>query len=161
MIVVGIDPGLTGAIAAFDMATRSGAVWDIPTLSTTGKSRVRRVVDPREVADIFDAIIERDKEIEFVMESVSSMPGQGVASVFSLGDTFGSLRGVIGALGYECVCVVPQKWKHALGLTSDKDESLAMARDLFPSMEDFARKKDHNRAEAMLIAVWRANELEG
>lgn len=163
MIIVGIDPGITGAIGAYDISSGSGAVWDIPTLTLTGKSKVKRIVDPRALADIFDAIVARDREVEFVMEAVNSMPGQGVATVFSLGDSYGCLRGVVGAMGYECFRVAPQRWKLAMQLSSDKEDSLHHARELFPGLaqEELSRKKDHNRAESLLLAVWRAQELGG
>src|SRR3990167_3121570 len=91
------------------------------------------------------------------------MPKRGVASMMSLGDTVGAIRGVIAARGLPIEWITPKDWKKHFGLKAPPEENdakrsamikeLARARaiQLYPEV-DFHRKKDHNRAEAALIA---------
>lgn len=160
MIIYGIDIGVTGAIALM----RNGelvAVADIPAhLVSTGS--VKRQIDPAGVAAVirnWRAQHGVDAEMA-VLERVSSMPGQGVASVFSLGHSLGALQGVIAALGVPSVIVPPQTWKREMGLGRDKAQSQALASRLFPAHAGvWSRVKDHNRAEAALLASygWRTH----
>lgn len=152
MIVVGIDPGLTGAAAklvdgelidVFDMPNYDGRV-DARELSL----RLREWGTPYMV----------------VIEDVHSMPGQGVSSTFKFGRSVGAIEGVIGALSYPHTRLTPQRWKQKMGLVGkDKDASRGMARELWPIYADqFARKKDDGRADAALIAeAWRRTNANG
>jgi crossover junction endodeoxyribonuclease RuvC len=88
------------------------------------------------------------------MEQVSARPMQGVSSVFSFGDTYGSIRGVLGALEITTYYVTPQVWKKSLKISS-KEDSLKACQDIF-KLEKM-KKKDHNLAEALLIAYWGKN----
>jgi len=78
-----------------------------------------------------------------------------VASVFSFGDTYGTIRGVLGALNIPTYTVIPSRWKKELKISS-KEDSLKASKDLFPSVN--FRKKDHNIAEALLIAYYGQQE---
>jgi crossover junction endodeoxyribonuclease RuvC len=83
------------------------------------------------------------------------MPGQGVSSVFSFGRTYGAIEGVVASLGIPMRRVVPQVWIKKMKVRNGKDGARAMAMELFPhSADKFARKKDHNRADAALLAYY-------
>lgn len=142
--VIGIDPGLTGAIAfLFD---GKPFVIDMPTV---GKD-----VCPAGLASELSAQLAEGRLHAYV-EQASSRPGQGVSSVFRYGKGYGTVIGVLAALFIPYSLVTPAKWKRAVGLPSgaDKEASRALALRLFPELaNDLKRKKDHGRAEALLIA---------
>lgn len=150
MISVGIDPGLTGAIAGVG---QDGSAWvvDMPLLELSATGYVRRAIAPGALATALRPL--RGKARVW-LEMVNAFPGQGVASMFSLGASFWGAYCVAVACDLDTHLVRPQVWKAQLGLTSDKGESLEMARKLFPAIaaERLARKKDHGRAEALLLA---------
>jgi crossover junction endodeoxyribonuclease RuvC len=155
VIYIGIDPGLTGAIATND----DGYVYDIPVVARGGV--VKHEVDAGALAAMLRAIkiaakATDDEGCTAVLERTSAMPGQGVGSMFSMGDTRGVIRGVLAALEIPYVEVAPSAWKAKLGLTgADKEASRALAKKLYPEMALLlARKKDHNRAEALLLAYY-------
>lgn len=155
MIICGIDPGLTGAIAILH-GTRLEHIADMPTCSAGIASRPKsRQVDAYALAAIL-RIHSLDCDAVAV-ERVSARPGQGVSGVFSFGHSAGVVAGVCGALGLSVVYVAPQQWKRGFGLIgADKSASVAKAVDLFRCPELLSRKKDHGRADAMLIAAWAA-----
>ena len=149
MKIVGIDPGLTGAIAsAFWTGERMvfDALHDMP---------VTHELDGRPMPcglSVYNIL--RDISPDFViLEHVESRPGQGSTSAFRFAQGFGATLAA-------CQCAAPSKthlvrprmWKAALSLTGDKNESLELARSLFPSAESLLkRKKDDGRAEALLL----------
>jgi crossover junction endodeoxyribonuclease RuvC len=141
---MGVDPGLSGALAFYfpaapdfvtpeDMPNVAGEV-DCATLAT----RIRQMAP-----DL--AIVER----------IGSMPGQGVSSTFKFGARFGAIRGVLAALEIRTVLVAPAVWKKHFRLDSDKEKARGLAlRTFAKSPGHFARKKDHGRAEAALLALY-------
>ena len=144
-MIVGIDPGLTGAVAFLD--GESYFVEDMPVMAHgKGHSRVKNQVNPVELAAMLNQSIEL-----VVIERVNSMPGQGSASIFSLGDTYGCIRGVVGALGLPMEAVNPREWKKYYNINSDKEIARARAIERYPKV-DLSKKKHHNKAEALLIA---------
>lgn len=168
MIYLGIDPGLTGAMAA--VCTRRGflGVYDIPTCSNgqVGGS-MRRWVDVGELVTWFRswrlAVDAADEGgVVACMERpipMPSLPAQTIASQF---DTVGALRGFLGARGDEVVMVEPARWKRAYGLGKDKAASRETAARLYPAAgKHLARARDHNRAEALLLADWLRQERDG
>jgi crossover junction endodeoxyribonuclease RuvC len=144
MLIIGIDPGLDGGIAIID-GNHIELLETVPTQPKTGF--IKRQVNCFELGRILRPF----KESVCYIEQVSSRPGQGVGSVFSFGDTYGSIRGVLGALEIPTYMVTPQVWKKSLKISS-KEESLKASETIFnlPKM----KKKDHNLAEALLIAFW-------
>lgn len=147
-LFLGVDPGLTGAIAAVDAQGRVHLLEDLPTV-TRGNGKVKRELDPAGLTHLLRPIA---SEIRLaVVEQVGSMPGQGVASVFSLGHTAGVIVGVIGALGIPLQLVAPATWKKHHGLGRDKSMSRTVASRLYPEIS-LHRVKDHNLAEALLLA---------
>jgi len=144
-LVIGIDPGLSGAIACYGPDGYRSE--EMPVMRTGVKNK--QCVNPLGVKDILLSM----GSGTVYLERVRSMPGQGVVSVFSFGDTFGCLRAVVAVLGYPIVQVTPQKWKKYYTLSSDKEQARARAIEMFPK-ENFNRKKDSDRAEALLIAYY-------
>ena len=149
-LFVGIDPGLSGGIAALDGNGAVHLLDDLPTI-LRGSGRVKRELDPAGLVLLLRPIA-ADIRVA-VVETVASRPGQGVASVFSLGHSLGVIHGVLSALGIPTTTTTPAKWKRQMGLTgTDKEVSRALASRLFPAA-DLRRKRDHNLAEALLLAV--------
>ena len=145
-MVVGIDPGLSGALAfLFEDGTYSG-VFDMPVMAAgkTGRQQVNAA-----------ALVEWMKKVyppdRAVLEHVAAMPKQGVSSVFSFGQSFGIILGVLAALEIPVELVRPNVWKKAYGLGKDKEEARARAIQLYPAAP-LSRKKDAGRAEALLLA---------
>ena len=151
---VGIDPGLTGAIAVIDDQGACLGLLDMPLRKISGVKTaiVKNEVDARALADWLRPLI-AGRDAVAVIERVGSRPGQGVATTFSLGDSLGAARAVL-----ECLCssvsdVKPQEWKLSMSVSDDKSTSLDAARRLFPTAAQMLkRKKDHGRAEALLIS---------
>ena len=150
MVILGCDPGQTGALAAYDGTIITGLI-DMPTMTRLHGSG--RQVDPYTLAtEILDLCAGRNATA--VIEAVSAMPGQGVSSMFRFGESVGVVLGVLGALRMPVRWVTPQRWKKAAGIAGkDKDAARSLAIQLHPEVADrLTRKKDHNRGEAILIA---------
>jgi len=156
-MIIGIDPGLTGAIAFIG---RDGyLVEDLPTMANgKGKAKVKRQIDPGELFHMLRTM--GDEAEQVYIERMASMPGQGVQTMFSLGDTFGCIRSVVALAGIPMEIISSQIWKKSYGLTSDKELARAKAIELFPTA-GLSRKKDHNRAEALLIANYGVRRENG
>lgn len=155
MIVIGIDPGLVGAVAFYDPDADTIDIVDTPTMGD-GKKRVINA------ALLAEHIGDRTAgQAVAYLEDVHAMIGWGIGSAFRFGESKGVIQGIIGALGIRLFRVSPQKWKKALGLGRDKDSSRKLAIEMFPKhAELFARVKDDNRAEAALIAKYGSDELK-
>ena len=148
--LIGIDPGLTGAVAVLERGRRLIAIHDLPIEGNgKGKAKVKNQISAPELANILQLY----PNAIACLEMVASRPGQGVASVFSLGDSFGCIRGTLGSLRIPFILVSPNSWKTACGIAkgADKDYSRTLALQLYPSAE-IGLKKHHNRAEALLLA---------
>ena len=149
--ILGIDPGVTGALALYYPEAPSRVVaQDLP------------LADGEISAPLLADIIRSFAPSMAVIERVSAMPGQGVVSMFNFGRAYGDVRGVIGALSIPVHFATPQKWKKHFRLSSDKEEARAFALRLFPACADhFKLKKHHGRAEAALIAKFGAETIGG
>lgn len=162
-VVVGIDVGLTGAFAVV-RDTRVIALEDLPTREKKGTGLIRRELDGSQFAfRLRVALGNYVDEAIAVMENVRAMSKggspQGVSSVFAFGETKGVIRGVLEGMQMERVeYVEPIVWKRHFGLAKDKNGSLARekARTIFSEQYEHLsrldRVKDHNRADALLIA---------
>jgi hypothetical protein len=147
-LTLGIDPGLTGALAVLNDDSSVVALHDLPII----RDRSLAWIDGGELQSVLlNALSGRAGHA--IVERVSSMPRQGVASSFAFGVGFGSVLGVLQALHIGIELVTPAVWKRALGLGSDKRASLNKARLLFPAADLHLAKHD-GRAEALLIAHW-------
>lgn len=153
-VLVGIDPGISGALAVL----RTGKpieFHDTPTLTLkTGKS-IKHVIDAQAAADLLRGI-----NPDFIaIEKVWAMPGaggaaMGVSSAFNFGMGFGIWIGIISALQIAHEQIPPNTWKKAMmpGMNKEKDASRQRAMQLFPkTAKDLTRIKDHGRADALLI----------
>ncbi len=153
MLIIGIDPGITGSICFFE----DGKIKDViemPNMSE-GKKNKRQVNG----AQVFNEISLRIKNIKkenikVIIEQVSAMPGQGVTSMFNFGQSFGILKGICSAMQLPLYFVRPAKWKKYFNLiNSEKDASRTKAIEIFPYFSNhLSRKKDSNKADAILIA---------
>lgn len=150
-LVIGIDPGLSGAIAFL----ADGQLTDVCDMPTVGRGKAgRQTVNAPELARLIREHLFIGAAVVALVEDVAARPGQGVTSMFRFGHSCGAVAGVLGAMRIPVVYVTPQRWKRYHGLIgSEKDASRGMAIDLYPSAP-LARKRDHGRAEAILIARW-------
>lgn len=155
MKVVGIDPGVTGALALHD-GGKLTTLEDMPVfdgrVDGAGVSDILRAMDP-------DAVY---------IETSHAMPRNGTIASFSLGMNTGIVIGVVQSLSHPLFRITPARWKSKMGVTKlDKNGLRGIVREMYPDWQScFARVKDHNRAEAVLISrygvaqmIERANEL--
>ena len=153
MLIIGIDPGISGSICFFQDGKINDVV-EMPTM-TEGKKNKKQVNGSQIYNEISDRIKKIDKKnIKVVIEQVSAMPGQGVTSMFNFGQSFGILKGICSAMQLPMYFVRPAKWKKYFNLiNSEKDASRARAIEIFPYFSSqLSRKKDSNKADAILIA---------
>ncbi len=147
-VTIGIDPGMTGAIAILSAAGDLELVTDLPIV----RDRSLAWVDGSALQTmLLEAIGGRQSRA--LVERVSAMPKQGVASSFLFGVGFGSILSVIQAMHIPLEFVTPVVWKRSYGLSKDKHASLHKARLMFPTAELHLAKHD-GRAEALLIAEY-------
>jgi len=151
MIVVGIDPGLSGAIAILEN-NKVLNIFDMPVMAEGKKNK--RQLNSAQLVNIIKDNTKPDVEIAVVVEQVNAMPGQGVTSMFNFGQTFGAIKGVCAALELPIFFVRPSKWKkHFELINSSKDSSRTKVIEMYPSLSNqLAKKKDVNKSDAILIA---------
>ena len=151
MKVIGIDPGLNGAIAVLQ-DNKVQKIFDVPVMPEGKKNK--RQLNSAQLVKLLKDIISDNEEIAVVVENVSAMPGQGVTSMFNFGQTFGAIKGICAALGLPIFFVRPAKWKKHFDLiNSSKDASRTKAIEMYPSLSDqLSKKKDVNKSDAILIA---------
>ena len=153
MLIIGIDPGISGSICFL----KDGRILDVvemPTM-TEGKKNKKQVNGSQIYNEIKDRTEKIDKnDIKVVIEQVSAMPGQGVTSMFNFGQSFGILKGICSAMQLPMYFVRPAKWKKYFNLiNSEKDASRTKVIEIFPYFSsNLAKKKDSNKADAILIA---------
>ena len=153
MLVIGIDPGISGSICFFQDGKINDVV-EMPTM-TEGKKNKKQVNGSQIFNEISERIKKIDKkDIKVVIEQVSAMPGQGVTSMFNFGQSFGILKGICSAMQLPMYFVRPAKWKKYFSLiNSEKDASRTRAIEMFPYFSSqLSKKKDSNKADAILIA---------
>ena len=153
MLVIGIDPGISGSICFF----QDGKIIDVVEMPIMieGKKNKKQVNGSQIFNEISYRIKKFDKkDIKVVIEQVSAMPGQGVTSMFNFGQSFGILKGICSAMQLPMYFVRPAKWKKYFNLiNSEKDASRARAIEVFPYFSSqLSKKKDSNKADAILIA---------
>lgn len=159
-LIMGVDPGTFGAIALIDPGPhereiRSNSkvelvdVWDMPTFSVNGV----RKIEPYALAALIDGVA---RKVDFcVMEDVGSMPGNGVASMFTFGYVTGVAAGSVAAHNIPIHKVRPSVWKGVLAVPASKDGARQKASQLLPSGAHLWKKKrEDGRAEAALLALF-------
>ena len=151
MIIFGIDPGVSGAISVLENK-KVIEVFDMPTMIDGKKNK--KQVNGAHVTNIIKERLNDDKEIIIVVEHVNAMPGQGVTSMFNFCQSFGVIKGICSALSLPIYFVRPTKWKKHFNLINvNKDASRTKAIEIYPEISNkLSRKKDSNRADAILIA---------
>ena len=153
MLIIGIDPGISGSICFF----KEGVIIDVVEMPTMneGKKSKKQVNGSQIFNEISEKIKKIDKKnIKVVIEHVTAMPGQGVTSMFNFGQSFGILKGICSAMQLSVYFVRPAKWKKYFNLiNSEKDASRTRAIEIFPYYSShLSKKKDSNKADAILIA---------
>ena len=161
MLIIGIDPGISGALCFLSDGEIIDTI-DMPSMAE-GKKNKKQINGQQ----VFNEILGRirnipKKEIIVVIEQVSAMPGQGVTSMFNFGQSFGVIKGICSAMELPIFYVRPAKWKKHFNLiNSEKDASRTKAIEMFPKISNkLSRKKDNNKADAILIASFFNNTFK-
>ena len=151
MRIIGIDPGLSGAIAILENNKVVG-IYDMPVMAEGKKNK--RQLNSAQLVNIIKDNTQGSEEKAVVVEQVNAMPGQGVTSMFNFGQTFGAIKGICAALNLPIFFVRPTKWKkHFELINSSKDSSRTKAIEMYPSLSNqLSKKKDVNKSDAILIA---------
>lgn len=153
MRVLGIDVGLNGAIAIVE-GDQLIEVHDMPTFTVERNAKNKRMVNAAELA----RLIRQSAAGCAYLERLNAMPGQGVTSMFSMGQSLGVVLGILAALDIPTTTIPPRTWQKALDVPQGKDGSRYRAAQLFPAhAAKFARVKDDGRSDAALIAAYGAS----
>lgn len=155
-VIVGVDPGASGALAFLDSSDWSIEIVDIPHLYVVVNGKKRKHVNKEALAGIF-----RSRPIRLVStEKVHAMPQMDVKSIFSFGRYYGQIEMASILIDAEYFETDPSRWKAQMGFNSDKDISRARAGLLIPAIKPLLmRKTDHDRAEAAALSLWGAFHL--
>src|SRR5262245_13567051 len=154
MKILGIDPGVRGGLAIVDIIDGAAPVMvaciDVPVIGSGAKERVDSIA----IRDLIDT----HKPARALIERAQAMPKQGTSSGFKYGRAVGALEAVVALCSVPLEIVEPSVWKKHFHLRGrDKEGGRQQALQLFPASHAvFARKKDHGRAEAALIALFGA-----
>lgn len=146
---IGIDVGLTGAVSFLAQDGTLLNVVDMPTMPVSGGKKYQ--INGAALAQLIREHL-TNGDTRVIIERVNVYPKQGISSNGRLMHSLGMVEGVVAALGLPYELVTPQSWKKHFGLRgSEKDASRSLAQRYYPSAS-LARKKDHGRAEALLLA---------
>ena len=161
MLIIGIDPGINGAICFF----KNGEIIDVIDMPTMAEGKKnKRQINGQQVFNEISSRIQSyaSENIKVVVEKVSAMPGQGVTSMFNFGQSFGVIKGICAAMQLPIFFVRPAKWKkHFELINTQKDASRTKAIEMFPKISPIlSKKKDSNKADAILIASFFENTQE-
>ena len=158
MLIIGIDPGISGALCFFEDGVVKNII-DMPSMAE-GKKNKRQINGNQLFNEIKNNIKNIPKSnICVVVEQVSAMPGQGVTSMFNFGQSFGVIKGICSAMQLPIYFVRPAKWKKYFNLIkTEKEACRTKAIEIFPYISSkLSKKKDSNKAEAILIASYFSN----
>lgn len=154
---LGIDPGLSGALAFYNPKTDELKVWDMPVHETKVAGKKKRRLDITALANILDPL--GALVIMAAVEEVGAMPKQGVSSSFNFGFSAGCAQMVVAAYFIPMQLVRPNVWKKALHVTGDKNEARRQASRLLPKhATNWPLVKHDGRAEAALLAYYLAKQ---
>ena len=147
MTILAIDPGLNNGIAILDCERRLLLATEIPVIGEGANKRLNLIS--------FADILTQFRIRHAVVEDVAAMPKQGLTSTFRFGRASGSFEGALAALKIPTTFIRPAIWKRDIGARAKRDEDIrALPSRPAGSGAPFARKRDHNRAEAALIGLW-------
>lgn len=153
--VLGVDPGLTGALAWLDVTGALIDVVDMPVVA--GDVDTETLLALLRQGEAYGGL----GVVTAVLEWPGLMPGNGAKSARSMGISLGRLETAILACSIPVTRVTPNVWKRAMGLSADKEASRALAKRTWPSTGYFDRRKDDGRAEAALLARWWLTKGDG
>jgi len=155
-VVLGIDPGLSGALAILPYRKEEGVtIQDMPVHQIKVNGSKKRQIDLYELARWLDNATKKLVIKHAFIENPHAMPQQGVSSSFNFGFACGTAQMLVAAHLIPMTLVRPATWKKAMGLTADKDASRRRASQLMPEYSHWwGRAKDDGRAEAILLAYW-------
>jgi Holliday junction resolvasome RuvABC endonuclease subunit len=175
VIVIGIDPGLTGGVAMLHGS--QAEVWDTPSKLVEVNGKTKRRIDAPALARLIDKAVnclDPHREARAFVELAQASPRMGVSSAFAYGQAFGLVVGVLAHLDVPVQTVPAAQWKRGMGLAKkgsrelgrdeerEKGSALDLARRLYPQLADeLGRIKDNGRADALLLAHWGCEQLEG
>lgn len=152
-VYVGFDVGLSAAFAFIygDDSDPQVQLYTMPILQV-GK---RRELDLQAIRMSVQARTFGMRLRGVAIEKAQPNPKDGKVGAFRYGDSFGQLKGLMAGLSIPFELVTPQAWKKRMmpGMPKDKQASIYVCKQLFPrAAELFVLKKDHNKADALLIA---------
>ncbi len=164
MRIIGIDPGVNGAVGVISSDGKFVDAFEMPTV-LANKTGNKQMVNVPELARLLRSHVrEAGGEIFAIIEKVQPMPSQqgapgeerrsmGASSAFSFGKSVGAISATVHTLGISLEEVMPGVWKKAMQLGNVKDQSRTVAQRLWPDAP-LGLKKHHNRAEALLLAKY-------
>lgn len=154
MHILGLDPGLKGALALLAPDGGLLELVDMPTLAVT---KSRREIDTQRLVETLEDWRGLQGEFRVVVERAMVMPGQGGSSGFKIGIGFGQILGILAAQKVSHTTVTPQVWQRALfgklAKGTGKDRARAHAAQMFPRA-DLGRRKTQDRSDAICIALY-------
>lgn len=158
MKIIGIDPGLSGAVACLDVVPGGFDVLQVLDCPVFRPAKGSASVNDAELARLLRGMCVAPAYA--FLERAQAFPRMGGSGAFNYGANYGCYRGILATLGIPLTLASPAKWKQVLRVSKDKDMCRRRASELFPRhAEHFARKKDDGRAEAALIAWYGALQL--
>lgn len=157
-MLIGIDPGITGAVAWMSDDGFLVEVADLPVAEV----KVGRVTRRRLVPAVLADMLASRRPVHSFLEEVATRPGEGAVGAFAFGRGAGQIEGVLAGMGIGYTLVRPQTWKRDLRLSSDKGAMRTRACQLWPgAAAQFKRVRDDGRAEAALIALYGSGRMQG
>lgn len=156
MRFLGIDPGVSGAIA---MIAKDGLLLELEDLPVS-KVGTSNEIDVMALDSLLSLWEVDHLNCKVILERAMTMPRDGRVGAFNMGANFGRLQALLTVCSLSWSMVLPQAWKKSMGVTKDKSSSILLAQRIFPGAS-LERKKDHNRAEALLLAEWLRRQGSG
>lgn len=155
MIFIGIDPGKSGALAAIGTGENSHTITTIKFKEYAYRDYIRNLM----------MAMDESPRVYCVVEKVHAMPGQGVTSMFSFGENYGNIRGILESFFIPYELVDPRTWKKEFHLGRDKQDSILAAKALFPGVNlkstERSTKDSDGIAEALLMAEYARRSYSG
>ncbi len=151
-MIVGVDPGLTGAVAFIDGAGGSCRIDDLPTLEKSGSGLIKRKLDGRALLTLFQSRVGPIAAVLCVIEDVGTLGGEKAAQIQgSLQYSKAVIETVAAIAMYPTVLVGVQRWKGFYKLGKDKKDAIRLAKTLYPDAP-ITLMKHEGRADALLLA---------
>lgn len=154
MRIVGIDPGISGALAVYDTAAASDVI-DLPTIGEGPSEMLDAKIILRQILVWCPDLIVIERAMAMPRQKDGEAHSMGAASAFKFGKGFGQIIGAVQVSGTPWIMVMPGVWKKFFRLSKDKEIARQLALQKFPDLHEKMRfKYQHQRAEALLIAMY-------